>query len=391
MSSDNPDCTGIRVEISTRDVFRQFWRDFYDKEVQSAATYSYLWMADQMGHVALGLLVVYMVSWLFSGLARISQWPLWQNIYGPLAVSIMVLFLWELSTYFSFVKSWTEIFRLDRGLLRWNALTAFFYMALGSVVGFAWEIGGPNIGMAATLIALLVALAVAVPWMRQKIIWQKAGLPFLSRLANSVSHIDQGVPKQLEALLDSVKQASRSGRGTAGRAVILTGPLGAGKTSLACGIGTECAFAQLKVRYTTFDKLAQMATASGDDQGPENIEYWRWKESEVLIIDDIDSGSRLTPYLSYGEFEGILKSEFRDAVKCLGRRTTVWVVGPKSDAELTEWRTRIESTFGQIPEGVLTVRLISSITPALKAAGKPRRLWFLRKPPSQVVRQRDAI
>ncbi len=37
--------------LSAGDLLAQFWLDIYGKEVQSAATYSYLWMADQMGHV----------------------------------------------------------------------------------------------------------------------------------------------------------------------------------------------------------------------------------------------------------------------------------------------------------------------------------------------------
>ena len=39
--------------VTTGFLLVQFWRDIFGKEVQSAATYSYLWMADQMGHVAL--------------------------------------------------------------------------------------------------------------------------------------------------------------------------------------------------------------------------------------------------------------------------------------------------------------------------------------------------
>ena len=43
--------------ISYRQLWEQFKADVYGKEVQSAATYSYMWMADQMGHVCVGILV----------------------------------------------------------------------------------------------------------------------------------------------------------------------------------------------------------------------------------------------------------------------------------------------------------------------------------------------
>lgn len=43
--------------IAPADVLRQIKVDLIDKEVQSAATYSYLWLADQMGHIGIGLLI----------------------------------------------------------------------------------------------------------------------------------------------------------------------------------------------------------------------------------------------------------------------------------------------------------------------------------------------
>jgi hypothetical protein len=54
----------------------QFKADVYGKEVQSAATYSYMWMADQMGHVCVGILV----NLITTRLARYG-WQLlgWQN------------------------------------------------------------------------------------------------------------------------------------------------------------------------------------------------------------------------------------------------------------------------------------------------------------------------
>ena len=41
--------------ITTCDLWKQFWADVFGKEVQDATTYSYTWLADQVGHVCLGL------------------------------------------------------------------------------------------------------------------------------------------------------------------------------------------------------------------------------------------------------------------------------------------------------------------------------------------------
>ena len=42
--------------LTLADLLKQFWADAYGKEVQTAATYSYTWLADQFGHLCLGIL-----------------------------------------------------------------------------------------------------------------------------------------------------------------------------------------------------------------------------------------------------------------------------------------------------------------------------------------------
>src|SRR5262245_38058931 len=44
-------------KLSVKDILAQFWADAYGKEVQTAATYSYTWLADQFGHLCIGILV----------------------------------------------------------------------------------------------------------------------------------------------------------------------------------------------------------------------------------------------------------------------------------------------------------------------------------------------
>jgi len=39
--------------LTAKDLLRQFWADAYGKEVQTAATYSYTWLADQFGHICI--------------------------------------------------------------------------------------------------------------------------------------------------------------------------------------------------------------------------------------------------------------------------------------------------------------------------------------------------
>jgi len=43
--------------ITVWDLLDQFGKDVYGKEVQTTSPYSYTWIADQVGHVCLGILI----------------------------------------------------------------------------------------------------------------------------------------------------------------------------------------------------------------------------------------------------------------------------------------------------------------------------------------------
>jgi hypothetical protein len=351
LASGNP----TSVDVPLVAVAAQIKRDLFDKEVQSAATYSYLWMADQMGHIALGLIVVFALTWVLA----LAQW-IWAAGNWPWAPSVagcIIVAIWEIRAYRAFAVKWTKVFRSDNGMLAWNALTATIYMIIGVVLGFAWQ---QQAGVAATvtLVSAIVALALGGPWVRQKIVWQKAGLPFLFRLANANRSFEDATAKALEELLDRYGENRQTRMAAPAPIVILSGALGAGKTSLACGIGTECAFAKLKVRYTTFDKLAQMAATTQDDLGPDNINYWPWLESEVLIIDDVQSGAQYDERRTHERVRQTLRM-FNGQQKFIGRRLSIWVLGPLEPDEMRAWEETIktECYVAPAPEP-LTVRFL---------------------------------
>src|ERR1051326_872095 len=347
-------CAPKPVAISPWEVAGQFRRDVVDKEVQSAATYSYLWSADQMGHVALGLLVVFLWSWALQFMPPPQTWEWvissteWLRARGPLELSGVGLFFWEFMSFLIFATNGNKVFRLDFTLLALNALTAFFYMFLGCVAGSMLQIDLTT-GAKATGISAFLGLLMAWPWLRQKMVWQKAGLPFLSRLSHMDVARESPLATRAPEIDGFIARLSRGERNSVPKAIIVTGPLGAGKTTLACGIGTECALKSIKVRYTTFDKLGQMIAAGHDDAGPENIGYWPWRESEVLIIDDIDSGVQSQPYVDADEFATILNNDFRSAAACIADRITVWVLGQKDPAELQKWTASIADLLGLQP------------------------------------------
>lgn len=275
--------------ISTRDLGWQFWRDVFGKEVQDATTYSYTWLADQTGHICLGLVLTVV---LFAG---VKIWLLWPDgeASGMLG-STLITMAWEAAAcWVSLYKSKGGPFPVGRALLLRNAFTAWYYMFLGALLGWVaisaaqagMTDGTPRVQMVEMLVLILAAVAAAPEWMRQKIIWQRAALPYLFRLAQTDRDTFGGRDaSDLQELVNSGVLPPKS----PGRQVVIGGPIGSGRTALAAGIGTELAFNGAKVRYLSFDNLLEFAVGpSHDDLGPRNIGYWPWDEAQIVIIDNI--------------------------------------------------------------------------------------------------------
>ena len=317
--------------ITLSELFGQFRADVYGKEVQSAATYSYMWMADQMGHVCVGIVVSQITIF---GARYLWQYLGWRGFeVAGLIAAIALVAAWEASTFFSSKRSATGLFPLGRKLLRDNAIIATSYMALGAFVGFGFQIGIPWGGIAFITLCTIVAIWLAPSWLRQKIIWQKAALPYLSRLAEMEPTMGKDAAKKLQALLNKgappkVEPAQ----------VIVGGPIGSGRTQLVAGIGTEFAFKKVKTRYMSFQSLLEFASVVQppifpDDPGPVNVNYWKWSESQVLIIDDVGpliAPQRDHPEQFLGYFRGILSDELKSVAEVLARCHTVWVIGDLS-------------------------------------------------------------
>jgi hypothetical protein len=327
--------------ITLMELLKQSKSDITGKEVQSAATYSYTWTADQVGHICIGMVLNCIVTFFAAKIPplffhHISEWT--ANLVG-LAGAALIATLWEVHAYYSCVAQATGRFPLDKTLLRNNALIAIVYMAMGAVVVFGFT--QPGLWPVWTLLSVFcIALICARPWLRQKIIWQKAALPYLFRLADangkSISKtaasvlqtlIDQGVPPKAPA-----------------RQVVIGGPIGSGRSSLATGIGTEFAFRNAKVRYLSFAALLEFSMAIDklreskfpEDSGPKNIRYWAWNEAQVLIIDDIGPviGSQHAKTW-IDQFRSLLALELYPIAEIVARCHTVWILGNRSGNQTT--------------------------------------------------------
>ena len=315
--------------ISYSELWKQFKADVYGKEVQSAATYSYMWMADQMGHVCVGILVNQIMTVAARWLWELVGWHSFAELAGLIA-TIAVVAAWEASTFQTDEHNARGLFPLGRKLLRDNAIIATLYMALGAVVGFGFHIGLPWSDVAVIIACTIIAIWLAPRWLRQKIIWQKAALPYLSRLADMELTMGKEAATMLQGMLDKGAPPNVNPC-----QVVIGGPVGSGRTQLAAGIGTEFAFKSVKTRYISIQSLLEFASAAmppdfPDDPGPINVNYWPWSESQVIIIDDV--GPLIAPQKDQKEdvlahFRAILDDELKSVAGILAKCHTIWVIG----------------------------------------------------------------
>lgn len=312
--------------ISPGDIREQFKLDVFDKEVQSAATYSYLWIADQVGHIGLAV-VLQMLAYNLHQLLDYCCDMSWisANWFSLLLVASVVA-VWEWLAYRQSANLATGRFPLNKKGLRRNAVIATLYMWFGVVIGFGFHLG-PLAGTA-ILIGILAVALIPIPWwMRQKMTWQKAALPYLSRLASVRQTITQDDAKKvLEVLKGGAPPKSSP------RQIIIFGSIGSGRTSLAAGIGTEFAFAGNKVRYLSLDKFVELVGESANYPGPRNVGYWPWVNAQVLVIDDVSVALEPMQKVDIDVdqvtlFRRIMQGNGESGWGCLKDRHSIWVVG----------------------------------------------------------------
>jgi hypothetical protein len=279
--------------------------------VQTSPTYSYQWMADQMGHLAIGLLFTLVGAWILP-----ATWP--GALVGAVAALVFAVAK-ELRDWIAEsgkIKATYFDDRRNRSDIRNNALFASYYMVCGAVLGLA-----ALSGWAAWIsipIAVVLIVAPAAYWLRQKLRFQQAALPYLYRLPEfepPEGCLDDTACKAVNELV--------SGRAERPRCFVIAGPLNSGKTSLAVGIGTEAAFHGRKVRYATLSKLRQLAeTVDGaEPASPRNMKWWPIRESELLIVDDV---AGLYATASRPGIETTLHQLGNDFLRGIGLRDTVW-------------------------------------------------------------------
>lgn len=354
------------------DVYKQLRRDLFGKDVENAATYTYEWIADQLGHFALGFTGVFLLLWFNRGVFRIlesdSGW-IW-------ALAIILIFvLVETNDFISQWKAYQKsarVFKFNALEILWNMFTAIYYIAIGAIVA-AFGIDGPSQGFWSAFIGFILFNALAIWWLERKICFQQAGLPTYFRLPFFQNQL---TIEQAQFIADLATPSLPNAEKQTNRHLILAGPLSSGKSTLACAIGTEFAVrSRMGIgRYTTFSKLIEtvMELALGDDHvASDGRILWPWQTSELLLVDDVDvivenlPGAPQVPHLGLEiakkRAEWINSQVSPEIHANLKFRRTVWVIGDVTDGELNAWREVLAATIEVSVDHMTVIRFENNI------------------------------
>lgn len=306
-----------------RDVWRQVRYDLFEtKDVQDTPTYSYAWIADQGGHFSLGFLPTYLFVWVVAvagpwlGFEATRETNIW--------IAVGVFCIWVVKELNDLRLAWRNArrsqsdFKFNFYELLLNIGTAWLFFAMGSAVAALsfWKLEWALLSL---VLVALITVRVSYWWLRRKITFQQANLPYLYRLATFPNNIPKdpkvgmGLDEARAFILKMIEPGGPVPGPECSGHLILSGVPDAGKSTLAVAVGTEFVFKLGLCRYLSMVKLLQFASdretgAAAANKGgaadprvvrPADEEFddgrvlWRWDKVELLIVDDVDDIARV--------------------------------------------------------------------------------------------------
>lgn len=319
------------------DILRQLKDDLIGKDSYRGVSLSYAWLANQLGHFSLGVIMA-LIFYHAMGMAGCTTWQridiaayfsgsLWTafesyNFLGPLLFKgdSAKVKLNEQSSY-TFQPKWFNIF--------FDTFTdvCFFWLGALSYYNYFDE----NFPLTYVLWALGVYLLIAFGyWYPVKIFLQQARFPWQCRLSQWTHLMHLPNVKFIEAFVKEKKHPTH---------VLIYGPANKGKTSLAVGMATERAFLWKTCAYVPFAKfLSDLKSIPSQIPGPT---FWDWKTCDTLVIDDINpSDPAGFEFMNTAQID----AQIKEVKETLWKKNVIWVIGA---GDLVAWQNYLKVNEGE--------------------------------------------
>lgn len=346
-----------KKQIGLKAIMSQLKADLIGKDSHRGVTLTYSWLANQFGHFSLGFiptLIVYRVlkkcfcidNALISGITIATLWLLFEiyNFLGPL------LFKRRSGSKILYLPSGSKyVFEPQWGNIAFDTLTDVGYFCLGAFTA-SWFLDGNTLSLYLVGLVAILLLYPSLFWFSTKMYQNYAYYPYQFRLSQWENEIEDDDKEKVYDFMNSEAN---------GKHLLIFGTKNSGKTSLGVGIANELSMMHKVCTYTSAIKLYSMFFDVFGIDRPKEI--WTWRETSVLVIDDINPGDPI-------EEELTTPDDFLRYVDCLEPtpnlqnralirdKNVIWILGNENVSLFNEWETMLIN-LGIGPQNIKSIRL----------------------------------
>jgi hypothetical protein len=314
-------------------------------------------MANQFGHFSLGFIPTLICCSILKGNTSMVNPEFW--------AALIVSGIWLLFELYNFLgpllgKRSQIKFTPDWANIGFDTFTDLCFFWLGAFSAslyllFSW--------VAVSMILILIGILCfcASYWYVTKMYLQEARYPFQYRLSQWNFDI---APNEQKTILNFLHEKDRP------RHLLVFGTQGSGKTSLCVGLGTELSIKRNACSYVTALKLYSMFFEPPDkpiDSRKPVTNIWGWRDSSIIIIDDINPGqpvmNELVSPMDFLQMMNTVSPPFDLNREVFQKSTVIWVLGSNDSKStlLAEWRNILINRLGIKPENISSIDLYGKI------------------------------
>jgi hypothetical protein len=339
--------------IRAKEILRQLKADLIGKDSYRGVTLTYSWLANQVGHFALGfiptiVLYFYLVKHTtmqkpiyIAPMIVSAFWFLFElwNVLGPLATKR------KSTSPLIYMPRGKYVFPPAWGNLAFDTFTDLCFFWLGACaatlpIGYHLPIPFIAIGLVATLMYPIYY------WYVTKMYMQSALYPFQFRLAQFATDITATEKDKVYEFLN---------RNNGRKHLLIFGSNTSETTSLAVGIATERSIRHHTCTYTTAMKLFTMCAQTTASILNADKNLWAWRECSLLVIDDINPGSSVQNVITPQTFLAMITTSGPTNTNALVGKSVIWVMG-QQNATPNNWPAMLQS-LGVKQQNILAVNI----------------------------------